>query len=105
VPGKTCTSDGFVSANAWGLRGRVAATYASAMLGAQLTPSLLLAKDVDGYSYDGTFSEGRVTARLGLRADWGPRYFAEVAYSHFGGGKYNLLSDRSNLSLVLGLNL
>lgn len=102
VPGKTCTFDGLVSSSAWGLRGRVAATYGNAFFGAALTPSLLLAKDFRGWSHDGTFSEGRVTARLALRADWGPRYFADVAYTHFGGGHYNVLSDRSHLNLVAG---
>jgi len=105
VPGKTCTSDGFVSTNAWGLRGRFAASYASASLSALVTPSLTFAKDISGYSYDATFSEGRVIVRGGLRADWGTRYFAELAYSHFGGAKYNLLADRSNATVVFGLNL
>ena len=102
VPGKTCTNDGFISSNAWGLRGRASATYGNALMGAALTPSLLLAKDVKGYSYDGTFSEGRLTERFGLRADWGKSYFGELAYTHFGGGNYNLMADRSNLSLVAG---
>jgi hypothetical protein len=104
VPGKTCTSDGFVSSSAWGLRGRIAATYANVLGGAALTPSLTLAKDVSGYSYDGTFSQGRVTARAALRADWGKRYFGEVAYTYMGGGNYNLMLDRSNLSLTAGVN-
>jgi hypothetical protein len=26
-----------------------------------------------------------------------------VAYTHFGGGKYNLMADRSNVSLVAGI--
>jgi hypothetical protein len=104
VPGKTCTTDGYISPNAWGLRGRVSAMYANALFGAALTPSLTLAKDVKGYSYDSTFSEGRLTARLALRADWGKAYFGEVAYTYYGGGKYNLMSDRSNLGLVGGVN-
>jgi hypothetical protein len=102
VPGKTCTYDGYITRNAWGLRGRLAATYGGLLFGADLTPSLTLAKDVKGYSHDATFSEGRMTSRLGLRADWGKRFFAEAAYSHIGGGNYNLLADRSNLSLVVG---
>ena len=104
VPGKTCTNDGFVSSNAWGLRARISATYSDALLGAALTPSLTLAKDVTGYSYDGTFSEGRLTARVGLRADWGKRYFADMTYTGFSGGNYNLAADRSNLTFAAGLN-
>ncbi len=80
----------------------VAATYGDVVLGAALTPSLTLAKDVRGYSHDATFSQGRLTGRAALRADWGTSYFGEVAYTHFGGGKYNVLSDRSNLALVAG---
>lgn len=104
VPGKTCTTDGFVSNTAWGLRGRLAATYPDALLGAALTPSITIAKDVYGYSYDGTFSEGRLTIRWGLRADWGKRYFGELAYTGFGGGNYNLLADRSNTTIAAGVN-
>jgi hypothetical protein len=73
-------------------------------LGAALTPSLTLAKDVSGYSYDGTFSEGRLMTRIGLRADWGKRYFAEMTYTGLSGGNYNLAADRSNLSFAAGLN-
>jgi hypothetical protein len=43
-----------------------------------------------------------VSSRLGLRADWGKRFFAEAAYTHLGGNNYNLLADRSNLSLMAG---
>lgn len=102
VPGKTCTSDGYITANAWGLRGRAAATYRDVLLGADLTPSLTLAKDVKGYSHDATFNEGRQTVRFALRADWGSQYYVEGAYTRFSGGKYNLLADRSNLNLVAG---
>jgi hypothetical protein len=102
VTGKTCTTDGFITSDAWGVRVRAAATYANALAGATLTPSLLVAKDLDGYSYDGTFSKGRSAVRLGLRADWGKAYFADVQYTHFSGGKYNLLADRSNLMVAVG---
>lgn len=102
VTGKTCTTDGFITSNAWGLRLRAAATYANALGGANVTPSLVLAHDVDGYSYDGTFSKGRTTMRLGLRADWGKSYFADLQLTRFSGGRYNLLVDRSNVMLAAG---
>jgi len=103
VPGKTCSYAGYVSRDAWGVRGRLAATYGGVLFGADLTPSWTLAKDLHGYSHDASFSEGRVTSRLGLRAEWGRRYFAEAAYTHFAGGSYNLLADRSNLGLLAGV--
>jgi hypothetical protein len=102
VPGKTCTYDGYITANAWGVRGRLAATYNGLLFGADLTPSLTLARDVSGYSHDATFSKGRFSVRPAMRAEWNKRYFVEAAYTHLGGGRYNLLADRSNLSLVLG---
>lgn len=103
VPGKTCTSAGYVSRDAWGIRARLAATYGGMLFGADLIPSWTVSKDLHGYSHDATFSEGRVTSRLGVRAEWGKRYFAEAAYTHFAGGDYNLLADRSNVALVAGV--
>lgn len=102
VPGKTCTNDGFVTANAWGLRVLMSATYPNAFAGASVTPSLLIAKDVSGYSYDGTFSKGRSTVRPGVRLDWGKSYYLDLQYTRFSGGRYNLFVDRSYLSLVAG---
>jgi hypothetical protein len=102
VPGKTCTTAGFVSKSAWGVRLRGAATYANAFFGASLTPSVLVAADMGGYSYDGTYSAGRVTMRAGLRADWSKRFFVDVQYTNFSGGAYNLTSDRDNLMIAGG---
>ncbi|TMH07266.1 MAG: DUF1302 domain-containing protein, partial [Betaproteobacteria bacterium] len=96
------TTDGFITPDAWGVRMRAAASYANAIAGATLTPSILVAKDVHGYSYDGTFSKGRTVVRAGLRADWGKAYFVDVQYTRFAGGKYNLLVDRSNLMIAAG---
>lgn len=104
VTGKTCRYEGYVSTNAWGLRGRASATYGNAIFGGDLTLSLTLAKDIRGYSYDSTFVEGRMLARTGLRIDWGKRYFVETAFSRLFGGRYNLLADRSNVSFVGGLS-
>jgi hypothetical protein len=104
VPGKTCTYDGYITTNAWGVRGRAAATYNNLLFGADVTPSLTLARDISGYSHDATFSKGRFTVRPGVRMDWNKRYFVEVAYTHVGGGRYNLLADRSNVAVVGGVN-
>ncbi len=102
VPGKTCTGEGFITKDSWGLRGRIAATYSSSTLGAAITPSLLLALDMGGYSYDATYSQGRTTIRAGLRADWGTRWYVDAQYTQYGGGSYNLMADRSNLMLAAG---
>lgn len=99
---KACALDGFVTPNAWGWRVRLAATYAG-VLGASWTPSLTVAHDVEGYSYDGTFVEGRKLVRPALRADWGQRYFAELVYTRFGGGRYFNQTDRDNVAVSGGI--
>jgi hypothetical protein len=102
VPGKTCTGRGFITKDSWGLRGRIAATYANSLLGAALTPSLLVGLDMGGYSYDGTYSQGRTTIRAGLRADWGTRWYVDAQLTQYGGGSYNLMADRGNLMVAAG---
>jgi hypothetical protein len=102
VPGKTCTSDGYISSSAWGLRMLASARYAPAGSGITWTPSLLWAQDVRGYSYDGLYSEGRTLLRPALRAEFGGRYFGDLQYHRFSGGRYNLRIDRDHVSLVAG---
>ena len=98
---KTCTNDGFITATSTGFRLRAMAVYAD-VFGVKLTPTLLLADDFSGYSYDGVFSAGRISVSPQLKAEWNKHYYAEVRYTHFGGGNYNLLADRSNATIVLG---
>ena len=103
VAGKTCTNSGFVSTDAVGIRMNVMARYPNAFMGATLIPSLYIAKDISGYSYDGTYSQGRLTLRPSLRAEWGKNYFVDMLYTAMSGGDYNLMADRSNLTLVAGM--
>lgn len=102
VPGKTCTHEGYISSRAWGLRMLASARYAPAGSGVSWTPSLLWARDVRGYSYDGFYVEGRTLLRPALRAEFGRRYFGEIQYHRYSGGRYNLQIDRDHLSLVAG---
>ena len=102
VAKKACALDGFITSNAWGYRLRAAATYPG-VFGATLTPSLTFAHDVQGYSYDGTFVEGRKVFRPALRAEWGQRYFADLVYTRFGGGRYFNQIDRDNMALSGGV--
>jgi len=103
VVGKSCTTDGYTSSDAWGVRLVASASYANALAGATLTPSIALGKDIKGYSYDSTFSEGRATVRPSVRAEWNKTYFADFQYTRFSGGNYNLLVDRDYYSLVGGM--
>lgn len=101
----TCRLDGFVTSNAWGARARLEANFAEVRPGLSLTPSLTLAQDVSGYSYDGVFSEGRFTAILGLNMLYRKRYTLDVSYLKTGGGSYNVLGDRSVYTLSVGARL
>lgn len=104
VPGKTCTSDGYVSPRAWGLKMMASATYANANGGVTWIPSLLVSKDIKGYSHDGALSEGRMLVRPAIRAQMRQSYFAELQFHRFSGGQYNLLADRDYVSVVAGAN-
>lgn len=100
---KTCALDGFVTANSWGYRLRVAGTYPGALMGATLIPSFTFGHDVSGYSHDGVFVEGRKTLRPAVRAEWGKQYFADVVYNRFQGGNYFTLVDHDTLTLSAGM--
>ncbi len=99
---KSCAQDGFVTSNAWGYRLRLSANYPDTFFGSRLTPSLTIAHDVNGYSYDGSFLKGRKIVRPGLRADWSSGYFSEIQYTYMTGGAYNNLVDRDNVTLTVG---
>jgi hypothetical protein len=40
--------------------------------------------------------------RPALRAEFGRRYFGEIQYHRYSGGRYNMLVDRDHVSLVAG---
>ena len=98
-----CAQDGFITSFSWGYRLRVEATYSKAVVGATVTPSLYYSQDVSGYSYDGTYLQGRSILRPGVRFDWGKKYFAEAAYNDIYGGTYNNMSDRSTFTVFAGM--
>ena len=100
---KACAQDGFVTPMAWGYRMQLAASYSEGAWSAMWTPMLYLAHDVSGYSYDGTFLEGRKVVRPGVRAQWRDGYFAEMHYYRTWGGAYNTQIDRDTLTLFAGL--
>ena len=103
VAQKTCAQDGFVTSLSWGYRMQLSASYSESAWGAAWTPMLYAAHDVSGYSYDGTFVEGRRVIRPGVRAQWRDGYFGEMHYHHTWGGRYNTQIDRSTLSVIAGV--
>lgn len=101
APGLTCSNDGFVSPLAYGARVRGALRYADLLPGIDVTPSAGYGYDIQGWSYDGAFSEGKHFAFVALRAEHRKRYVAEITYQPTWGGRYNLLRDRSMMTLSL----
>jgi hypothetical protein len=98
-----CTLDGFVTKNAWGFRLRGALTYAvPAIADLDVTLSAAYGKDVSGWSYDGTFNEGRNIGSIALRVDFRKSYYAEVAYAPIWGGAFNVYRDRSVFIASMG---
>ena len=104
--GRYCENDGFTSRDAWGYRLRAEWTYAKAVAGIDLKPSLGWAHDVRGYSPapEATFVEGRKALSLGLDADYRGSYRASLAYTAFFGGQYSTLRDRDFLALGVGMS-
>ncbi|WP_408596586.1 DUF1302 domain-containing protein [Limnohabitans sp.] len=103
VAQKTCAQDGFVTSLSWGYRMQLSAAYSESAWGAAWTPMLYVAHDVSGYSFDGTFVEGRRVMRPGVRVLWREGYFGEMHYHHTWGGRYNTQIDRSTLSVIGGV--
>ena len=99
---KTCSMDGYVSANAFAYRLRAGLRYPQVVAGLDLIPSLAFGHDVSGWSEDGAISKGRQFAVLSLKAEFRKSFVAELAWQPTWGGAYNNLKDRSTTSLSVG---
>ncbi|EIK95276.1 protein AidA [Pseudomonas sp. M47T1] len=100
----TAGSHGFVTSNAWGYRAQAQLDYANVFQGVNLKPSVAWSHDVSGYGPNGLFNEGAKAVTLGLAADVQQTYTAQLAYTQFFGGHYNVLEDRDFLSMTVGVN-
>lgn len=95
----TCALKGFVTPTAWGWRVKYQNRFRPSPGSWEWQPYLSYAYDAVGYSDDGQFSAGRRTAALGLGLAWSKDSWLDLRYVRTGGGDYNLLQDRSALSL------
>jgi hypothetical protein len=69
-----------------------------------IVPTIGLTHDVSGWSYDGVFNEGRVLLNLKLRAEYGSKYFTEVAWNPaLHNATYDSLRDRQIMSIAAGM--
>lgn len=97
-----CTSDGYVSRQAWGVRTVLGLRYANVADGVDLTPSMLFGADVSGWSGDGAIVQGRRLAALSLRANLSSGFVGDLTWAPTWGGTYNNQRDRSAVNLYIG---
>lgn len=97
-----CTQDGYFTSDAWGLRALMELEYPNLLEGVVVKPRLFLSKDVDGWSADGVFSQGRHTISPGVKLDFQKRYALDLSYTTFNSSaRFDSFHDRDFLSLVL----
>jgi len=91
----SCSSDGYVSQEAFGYRLRAGLKYPKVMGEVDLIPSFVFGQDVWGWSGDGMILEGRMLAAVSLQAMYASRWSVAVAWQPTWGGTYNNSRDRS----------
>ena len=99
-----CTTDGFVTTDSWGYRLLGMLEYNNVFAGINLKPRVAYSHDVNGYSANGVFLEGRQALTLGVNADYLSKYTAGLSVTKFWGGKYNTAKDRDFASFSLGMS-
>lgn len=96
---QNCTDDGYITDFSWGYEIRATLDYSDAFMGVNLTPSIAWRHDVHGYAPPPNFNEGSKALSLGLKADYLSTYQADLSYTSFFGGDYNVSDDRDFISL------
>jgi len=91
----SCSSDGYVSQEAFGYRLRAGLKYPKAIGELDLIPSVVFGQDVWGWSGDMMILEGRMLAIVSLQAALAGHWTAAVSWNPTWGGTYNSQRDRS----------
>ena len=91
----SCSSDGYVSQEAFGYRLRAGLKYPKAIGELDLIPSVVFGQDVWGWSGDMMILEGRMLAIVSLQAALAGHWTAAISWNPTWGGTYNSLRDRS----------
>lgn len=95
---KVCSTDGFVTDFSWGYRLRGQLNYQGLIAGINVSPYAAFGHDVEGYSYDNNFIEGRLLGNVGVKADYLAKYSAELSYTT-SGNSFWAQTDRDFLAL------
>jgi uncharacterized protein DUF1302 len=95
-----CTNEGFTTSFSWGYRTLFVWDYPSAIAGVNLRPRLFWTHDVQGYAPEpgANFKEGNKSIGLGLEATYQNAYKANLGYTNYFGGDYNVSNDRDFIS-------
>jgi len=103
---ENCNDEGFVTPFSWGYRMRATWSYANAIAGVDLRPSVSWSHDVKGYApVEGAgFNEGSKAVSLGLDADFNSTYNAGLSYTNYFDGDYGVRGDRDYVALSVGIN-
>ncbi|TNF83358.1 DUF1302 domain-containing protein [Pseudomonas sp. ICMP22404] len=100
---KNCSTDGYATTEAYGVRAQVEAEYPSLIANVTVRPRLFLSRDLKGWSADGTFIEDRTVASVGARFDYMRRYYVDLSYTDYNTNAYfDNLNDRDFFGLVIG---
>ena len=95
-----CGGGGFTTSFSWGYRTLFVWDYPDAVAGVNLRPRLFFSHDVKGYAPDpgGNFQEGNKSLGLAVEATYQNAYKANLSYTNYFGGDYNVINDRDFVS-------
>jgi hypothetical protein len=98
-----CKDDGYMTRFSWGYRLKAHLDYPGAFGSSfTLTPSVFFGHDVDGYSTDTQFVEGRKALGLSLKADYQKKFAIEGGYTTYANdANYDIFRDRDYYSIAL----
>lgn len=99
-----CSADGYTSEFSWGYRLRAELLYPNLTEQLAVKPYLMFGQDVNGWSYDKNFVEGRLSGSLGINAEFDQRYTADLVWSGSGNTPF-AQTDRDYLALTVGVKI
>lgn len=102
---RTQQSEGYATAFSWGYRMALRTSFNNVLGRFLVEPTVVFAHDVNGTSATPilNFVQGRKSLRMGVSASYLNVWELGVGYQRYwGGGSFNLIEDRDNVSLSLG---
>lgn len=100
VTPKNCNDEGFTDKWSGGIRLRSTLSYNNAFAGLNVLPRVSVAYDQGNGPEPGSqFIDDRLTTGLAVEFVYQNTLSAEIAYTNFSGGKYNVLKNHDNINL------